>query len=124
MSRILNKKSEVQQISIDSEDESRRIDNFLMSRFKGLPRTRIYQMLRRGEVRVNKGRKKPGYRLQSGDVLRIPPISLETEKAPATPPRYLIDMLDSAVLFEDDKLIVVNKPSGIVVHSGVAVLMG
>ncbi len=118
MSRIPNKKTEVQQISIDSEDESRRIDNFLMSRFKGLPRTRVYQMLRRGEVRVNKGRKKPGYRLQSGDILRIPPISLETERTSARPPRYLLNMLESAVLFEDEKILVVNKPSGIVVHAG------
>ena len=118
MSRIPNKKSEVQQISIDSEDENRRIDNFLMSRFRGLPRTRVYQMLRRGEVRVNKGRKKPGYRLQSGDILRIPPISLETEQTSAAPPDYLVKMLDSSIIFEDENILALNKPSGIVVHAG------
>ena len=118
MSRISNKKSGVQQISIDSGDESRRIDNFLMSRFKGLPRTRIYQMLRRGEVRVNKGRKKPGYRLQVGDVLRIPPVSVAEQASPGTPPAYLVDRLRDAVIFENEELLAINKPAGIVVHSG------
>jgi 23S rRNA pseudouridine955/2504/2580 synthase len=118
MSRIPNKKTPVQQIIVDSDDDTRRIDNFLMSRLKGLPRTRIYQMLRRGEVRVNKGRVKQTYRLQKGDVVRIPPVSLCVEYEHGKPPAYMIDMVQDSVLYEDEHIIALNKPSGIVVHSG------
>jgi len=118
MSRIHNKKSSVQQITIDSDDHDRRIDNFLMSRLKGIPRTRIYQMLRKGEVRVNKGRIKQTYRLQLNDVVRIPPVSINTPAELGIPPVYMLDMFKSGVLFEDDNIIALNKPSGIVVHSG------
>ena len=96
----------------------RRIDNFLMARLKGLPRTRIYQMLRRGEVRVNKGRIKQGYRLQTGDIVRVPPVTLAAPLDPGLPPIYMQNMIAAAVLFEDDNIIALNKPSGIVVHSG------
>jgi 23S rRNA pseudouridine955/2504/2580 synthase len=118
MSRILNKKSSVQQITINSDDDDRRIDNFLMSRLKGVPRTRIYQMLRKGEVRVNKGRIKQTYRLQLNDVVRIPPVSVNAPSESGNPPAYMIDMLKSGVLFEDHNIIALNKPAGIVVHSG------
>jgi 23S rRNA pseudouridine955/2504/2580 synthase len=118
MSRIHNKKSPVQLITIDSDDDTRRIDNFLMARLKGLPRTRIYQMLRRGEVRVNKGRVRQGYRLQKNDIVRIPPVSTAVQEDPGKPPVYMLDMLHNAVLFEDEHIIALNKPSGIVVHSG------
>ena len=118
MSRIPNKKTPVQQIIVNSDDETRRIDNFLMSHLKGLPRPRIYQMLRRGEVRVNKGRVKQSYRLQKDDVVRIPPVSLGEGNDPGQPPAFLIDLIQSAVLFEDEHIIALNKPSGVVVHSG------
>ena len=118
MSRIPNYKTAVQQITVDSDDDTRRIDNFLMSRLKSLPRTRIYQMLRRGEVRVNKGRVKQGYRLQKGDVVRIPPVFMNPREEQGRPPAYMLDMVQSAILFEDDNIIALNKPSGIVVHSG------
>lgn len=118
MSRIPNKKSPVQQIIVNSDDETRRIDNFLMGRLKGLPRTRIYQMLRRGEVRVNKGRVKQSYRLQKDDVVRIPPVFLSDSDEPGIPPTFLIDLIRSAMLFEDEHIIALNKPSGVVVHSG------
>jgi 23S rRNA pseudouridine955/2504/2580 synthase len=118
MSRVPKKKSPVQQIIVNSDDESRRIDNFLMSHLKDLPRTRIYQMLRRGEVRVNKGRVKQSYRLKIDDVVRIPPVLLNDEADLGRPPAFLIDLIQSAVLFEDEHIIALNKPSGVVVHSG------
>ncbi len=118
MSPIQNKKSPVRQITINSEDDSRRIDNFLMGMLKGLPRTRIYQMLRRGEVRVNKGRVKQSYRLQKEDVVRIPPVSMVMPEDRGKPPAYMLDMLKSAVLFEDEHIMALNKPAGIAVHGG------
>ncbi len=118
MSRNQNKKSSVQLITINSDDDTRRIDNFLMSKLKGVPKSRIYQMLRKGEVRVNKGRIKQSYRLQLDDVVRIPPVSISTAIDQGKPPAYMLEMVRSAFLFEDDDLIALNKPSGIVVHSG------
>lgn len=118
MSRIPNKKTPVQQITVNSDDDTRRIDNFLMSQLKGLPRARIYQMLRRGEVRVNKGRVKQSYRLQKDDIVRIPPVSLFVDDEPGRPPAYMLALVQTSVLFEDEHIIALNKPSGIVVHSG------
>jgi 23S rRNA pseudouridine955/2504/2580 synthase len=118
MSRIHNKKTSVQQLIINSDDDTRRIDNFLMSRLKGVPRTRIYQMLRKGEVRVNKGRVKQSYRLKTDDIVRIPPVLISHSEEQGTPPAFLSEMVSSAVLYEDEDIIALDKPSGIVVHSG------
>lgn len=118
MSPKIEKKSGVQFVTVIADDVQRRIDNFLMARLKGVPRTRVYQMLRRGEVRVNKGRVKQDYRIKAGDVVRIPPVKLEVAEAKGEPPRFLLDMLRNAVLYEDEEIIAINKPSGIVVHSG------
>jgi len=118
MSRIQNKKTGVRHIIIDSRQENRRIDNFLLSELKGLPKTRIYQMIRRGEIRVNGGRKKQLYRLQAGDKVRIPPV-LEQQSVVSGPPQdYLQSMVRNSLIYEDNNLIVLNKPAGIVVHSG------
>ena len=118
MSRNLEKPSPVQFVTAGPADENRRLDNYLMARLKGLPRTRIYQMLRRGEVRVNKGRVKQNYRLQQGDIIRIPPVSLEAPTERGKPPGYLLEMVKKATLHEDQDLLVLNKPSGLVVHGG------
>ena len=105
-------------VRISSTQEGQRIDNFLMSRMKGVPRSHLYRVLRRGEVRVNKGRVKPGYRLQSGDLVRIPPLRIPEAVAPIPPPDARLKELRSAVLYEDERLIVLNKPSGVAVHGG------
>ncbi len=118
MSRNLEKPSPVQFVTAGPADENRRLDNYLMARLKGLPRTRIYQMLRRGEVRVNKGRAKQNYRLQQGDIIRIPPVVLEAPADRGRPPRYLLEMVEKATLYEDQDLLLLNKPSGLVVHGG------
>ena len=118
MTTNLDKPSPVQFVTAGTDDENRRLDNYLMARLKGLPRTRIYQMLRRGEVRVNKGRVKQSYRLRIGDVIRIPPVRLNVSEPGRQPPGYLLEMVKNASIYEDEELLVLNKPAGVVVHGG------
>ena len=106
------------ELTVDEDHAGQRIDNFLISRLKGLPRTRIYRILRRGEVRVNKGRIRQHYRLKPGDVVRIPPLRLDPGWEPKSPGASLLDRVEQCVLYEDRGLIVVDKPSGISVHGG------
>lgn len=108
----------VEYVRIGSTQEGQRIDNFLMGRAKGVPRSHLYRVLRRGEVRVNKGRVRPSYRLQSGDLVRIPPLRVAQTRAPGRPPEARLRHLLSAVLYEDERLMVLNKPSGMAVHGG------
>jgi 23S rRNA pseudouridine955/2504/2580 synthase len=118
MSRIQNKKTEVQHHRIDAAQAGRRIDNYLTSQFKGLPRTRLYRLLRKGEVRVNGRRIKPDYRLQEGDDVRLPPVTMAAKSAKGPPREDLVDRLRGRILYEDDHLLALDKPSGLVVHSG------
>ena len=103
-----------------TEDEAgQRLDNFLMARLKGVPKSRIYRILRKGEVRVNKGRVAPKYRIVEGDQIRIPPIRIaETNNDGAAANQGLLQRLEQSILFEDDRILVVNKPSGLAVHGG------
>ena len=114
----------VQWFEIDSELAGQRIDNFLRTRLKGAPKTLIYRILRKGEVRVNKKRIKPDYRLQDGDLVRVPPIRLSEEKPQAVVSDNLKHLVENAILFEDDDLIVLNKPSGLAVHGGSGISLG
>jgi len=114
----------VQIVEIDAERASQRIDNFLLSFLKGVPKSMIYRLLRTGQVRVNKGRVKPPYRLQAGDQVRIPPMRQADREAPAEPGRGVLERIERNVLFEDDALIVLNKPSGIAVHGGSGISYG
>jgi len=105
-------------VEIRREWEGQRIDNFLLGRMKGVPRSHLYRVLRRGEVRVNKGRVRPSYRLQEGDLVRIPPLRV-AKSVPAERPREPeLRRLADAILFEDARIIVINKPSGLAVHGG------
>lgn len=106
------------ELTIDEDHAGQRIDNFLMARLKGLPRTRIYRILRKGEVRVNKGRIRQHYRLKHGDVVRIPPLRLSPPAPPREPAATLGERIEACILFEDRGLIVLDKPSGIAVHGG------
>lgn len=108
----------VQFVTIDADQQGQRIDNFLRTQLKGVPKSMIYRILRKGEVRVNKGRIKPEYKLQADDIVRIPPVRV-SEGAPAPSPKLeKIAALESHILYEDERLLVINKPSGLAVHGG------
>ena len=105
-------------MEISADLAGQRVDNFLLNRLKGAPRSLIYRILRRGEVRVNKGRIRPEYRLKAGDTLRIPPVRLAPRTTPPRPAEPVLHQLENAILYEDNRLLVLNKPSGMAVHGG------
>lgn len=111
-------------LEITDAHAGQRIDNFLVRELKGVPKSRIYRLLRRGEVRVNKSRIKAEYRLCAGDVVRIPPVRIAVRGEPAPVSEGLQALLESAVLYEDARLIVVDKPSGLAVHGGSGINLG
>lgn len=104
--------------TISHNEAGQRIDNFLLRHLKGIPKTRIYRIIRKGEVRVNKKRTKPEYKLQLEDVVRIPPVTIEEKKEAPKAPDYLLKLVKNSILFDDEDLIVINKPSGLAVHGG------
>ncbi|MCH8302871.1 MAG: RluA family pseudouridine synthase [Proteobacteria bacterium] len=112
----------VRKILIDDEQAGQRIDNFLRRQLPGLPKGRLYRILRRGEVRVNGGRVRAAYKLVSGDEVRIPPVRINT--GPDAPAAGKVADLERRVLFEDKRLLVINKPSGLAVHGGSGVSHG
>ena len=113
-----------QLVEIGPQHEGQRIDNFLTVYLKGVPKSFIYRVLRRGEVRVNKGRAKPTYRLQVGDKVRIPPMRRSEPGAKAAPGKKLVNLINQSILYEDDGVIIINKPAGIAVHGGSGVSFG
>ncbi len=108
----------VQFVEITAEQAGQRIDNYLLCQLKGVPKSLIYRIVRKGEVRVNKGRIKPEYRLKAGDMVRIPPVRQAEKKAPGKVSDKVLQQIESAILFEDKRLLVINKPSGLAVHGG------
>ncbi|MCG5514178.1 RluA family pseudouridine synthase [Ectothiorhodospira shaposhnikovii] len=117
--------STVVHVQVSAADAGQRLDNFLLRHLKGVPRTRVYRLLRKGEVRVNKGRAKPDYRVVTGDSVRIPPVSRSEPRQDDRPlPPGLVDLLERSVLLEDDDLLVINKPAGLPVHGGSGVALG
>lgn len=114
--------TKVRKVSIDSDLAGQRIDNYLRRELPGVPKGRLYRLLRRGEVRVNGGRIRAEYKLQEGDEVRIPPVRINTEGAPPSA-KQSAAILDH-VLFEDKRLLVINKPTGIAVHGGSGISHG
>ncbi len=108
----------VRHLTVDANSEGQRLDNFLTRELKGVPRTRLYKALRKGEIRVNKGRAKADYRLGEGDVVRVPPLRTAAPGEPASVPRYWTEQVLDSIVYEDDGMLVVNKPSGLAVHGG------
>lgn len=111
-------------VNIGREYAGQRLDNFLLRELKGVPKSLVYKIIRRGEVRVNKGRSNARYRLNAGDTVRIPPVRQPDPAQAAAPPRGLLQQLNDAILFEDQRLLVINKPSGMAVHGGSGVRFG
>lgn len=116
--------SNIKYLTVEKCHENQRIDNYLTSRLKGLPKSHLYRIIRKGEVRVNKKRIKPDYRLKAGDVVRIPPVHLDQPAKVAKPSANLQALLESNILFEDSDLMVVNKPSGMAAHGGSGIKLG
>lgn len=115
--------SQVRKETVPAELAGQRIDNYLLRILKGVPRTRIYRLLRRGEVRVNSGRVKPTHRLQAGDEIRIPPVRRIESESVSPSDRVLAD-LETRILYEDKRLLVMDKPAGLAVHGGSGIAYG
>lgn len=117
-------KESVTLVQVGEDSEGQRIDNFLVKTLKGVPKSHLYRILRSGEVRVNKKRVQASYRLAAGDLLRIPPVRVSARvpvaAAPATPDRRLA----KAVIYEDEVLLIINKPAGMAVHGGSGISHG
>ena len=119
-------RTKVQSVEIDEDMAGQRIDNFLRNQLKDVPKSMIYRIVRKGEVRVNKKRIKAEYKLQAGDVVRIPPVTVE-EKTPEVAPSTKLNRvaeLEQQIIFEDDHLLILNKPSGTAVHGGSGLKFG
>ncbi len=110
----------VRWMEIGEDGAGQRIDNFLTKQLKGVPKSHIYRILRSGEVRVNKKRVDQTYRLQAGDALRIPPVRVAEREAGAE----YVPAAEFPVLYEDDALLAIDKPSGVAVHGGSGVSFG
>lgn len=123
MTTLSPQSSRVQMIEITAHHAGQRIDNFLLSLEKGVPKSRIYRALRKGEVRVNKGRIKQTYKLQIGDIVRVPPLRVAEKSAPHVS-ESLQSLLKEHILFEDDHVLALNKPSGVAVHAGSEIQTG
>lgn len=116
--------AEVSFQEISADHAGQRLDNYLLARLKGVPKSRIYRIIRKGEVRVNKKREKPEYKLQTGDLVRVPPVCLAGRNKQVPPTPALQALLREAILFEDDYLLIINKPAGLSVHRGTGVQTG
>ncbi len=114
----------VQWVTVDEDNAGQRVDNFLLAQLRGVPKSIIYRVVRKGEVRVNKGRVKPDTRLNAGDQVRIPPMTQKEKPAQVEPGTRVQGVMEAAVLFENDQMLVVNKPSGIAVHGGSGLSFG
>lgn len=107
------------------DDEGQRLDNYLARILKGVPRSMLYRILRKGEVRVNKGRVNPSYKIKAGDSIRIPPVTVT--EGPVTIPSsnlHLVQDLKDRILFENEDLLVVDKPAGLAAHGGSGIEFG
>lgn len=114
----------VRLLTVADDVAGQRIDNFLLHQLKGVPRSLVYRILRSGEVRVNKGRTRPDYRLAAGDVVRVPPLRLPEAPPPVRPGAGVMRDLAARVLYEEGGLLVLDKPAGLAVHGGSGVSWG
>ena len=111
-------------LTVDENSVGQRLDNYLVREMRGVPRSRLHRALRKGEVRVNKGRVRADYRLVEGDVVRLPPLRQATVAEQAAIPQRRFNELSGRVIHEDDSLLVIDKPSGLAVHGGSGLSFG
>jgi len=115
--------STVSHVAVSPDRDGQRLDNFLMARLKGLPRSVIYRIIRTGQVRVNGGRAKPATRVATGDMIRIPPAFVRDDKPGDIPPAVL-QLLKQSIYYEDQGVMVIDKPAGMAVHGGSGLAWG
>ena len=117
-------KSAVVMHTVTADEAGQRIDNFLMRHFKTVPRSRVYRLMRKGEVRVNRKRVDAEYRIQENDEVRLPPVRIEAGDEPGRPSSSLTELLERAVIYQDKHLLVIDKPAGVAVHGGSGMSFG
>src|SRR5271170_737732 len=110
--------------TIVADEAGQRIDNFLMRHFKTVPRSRVYRLLRKGEVRVNRKRVDAEYRIQEGDEVRLPPVRIDAGDEQRQPSSSLLELIERSVIFQDKHLLVIDKPAGVAVHGGSGMSFG
>ncbi len=111
-------------VAVPADREGQRLDNFLLGQLKGAPRSLVYKLVRSGQVRVNGGRAKAERKLEAGDEVRIPPVSLIEEGDKTPPPAGFLRRMEEAIVFEDARLLVINKPTGVASHGGSGISHG
>jgi 23S rRNA pseudouridine955/2504/2580 synthase len=112
-------------VRVAEDRAGQRLDNFLLGQLKGAPRSLVYKLVRSGQVRVNGGRAKAERRLEAGDEVRIPPVRLAIDDdAPRTAPKGLLEALEASIVFEDARLLAINKPTGLASHGGSGIRFG
>jgi 23S rRNA pseudouridine955/2504/2580 synthase len=116
--RVHVPKSAVEMRTITADEAGQRIDNFLMRHFKTVPRSRVYRLLRKGEVRVNRKRVDAEYRIAEGDEVRLPPVRIDAGAEPGRPSSSLLELIEGSVIFQDKHVLVLDKPAGVAVHGG------
>ena len=119
-----NPSKQVRFLDVAEEEAGQRLDNYLLRHTEGVPKTRVYRAIRKGEVRVNKGRCKPEYRMQVGDIVRVPPWVESEAPVTATPSRLWEQRIRAAVLLDHPDFLAINKPTGLAVHGGSGVRLG
>ncbi len=122
-------KTQVRLVEVDEDMAGQRIDNFLRNQLKAIPKSVVYRIVRKGEVRVNKKRIKAEYKLQAGDIVRIPPVTVTVDPAAEptdtiSPKLQKVAELEHCILFEDEHILVLDKPSGTAVHGGSGLKFG
>ena len=109
---------------IDSNSLNQRVDNFLLGKFKDLPKSKIYSIIRKGEVRINGSRVKPHFKISIGDKIRIPPLFLTKKSNQGSPEKGLIEEIKQQVIYEDEEILAINKKHNLAVHGGSRVSIG
>jgi 23S rRNA pseudouridine955/2504/2580 synthase len=127
--RLHSAKSAVEMRTITADEAGQRIDNFLMRHFKSVPRSRVYRLLRKGEVRVNRKRVDAEYKIAEGDEVRLPPVRIDAgdearRAGPGRPSTSLLELIEGAVIFQDKHVMVLDKPAGVAVHGGSGMSFG
>jgi 23S rRNA pseudouridine955/2504/2580 synthase len=118
------RRSAVRHVEIDAQEQGQRLDKVLGRLLPGVPRSRIFRLIRRGEVRVNGRRASPELRLAAGDSVRLPPVREVAPDAPRRVPSGMIEAIEHAIIHEDERLLVLDKPGGIAVHGGSGLSFG